>query len=193
MIRIIALGLVLICAVALYAQQSSTPPGTTAPPVTDSAAQASPATAPPAAPATDAATQASPTGAAPHGPTAVTNTEITIRVQQATDSAHAKNGDMLRAILTSSTRTPGGRSFPAGTRVGLTIVTVAPAGKLQSRGEMSLQVVSIAGVPTFSEVITLHGQRGHKDLPDSAPEKGTEAVLAANTTLHFKIPPTPRQ
>lgn len=192
--RIFALLLTLTCAATLFGQQKqTTPPGTSSAPVVDSAADASPATPPPAAPIVDNAAEASPVTPSPHGMALPANVEISIHVRQAADSAHAKNGEMLRATLASPMRGPGGKIVPAGTRVGLTVVTVAPAGKLQSRGEISLQVVSIAGVPVFSETITLHGQPGHKDLPDSAPAKGTEAVVAANTTLHFKIPPPPRQ
>ena len=62
---------------------------------------------------------------------------------------------------------------------------------MDSAGELSLQIVRVGNVPTLSEAIEIHGHEGHKDLPDSAPAKGTEATAAAGTTLHTTVAPVP--
>ena len=98
---------------------------------------------------------------------------------------------MVQARLASPVRASDGHVLPAGSAVKLTVVSVAPAGKIESMGEVTLQIVAVGGVATLSDAQTFEGKEGHKDLPDSAPAKGTEAVVAAGTVLHFEVAPIP--
>jgi hypothetical protein len=143
-------------------------------------------------PATDVATESSPVASAPHGLGLAANTPVAVRLLKAIDSAHVRNGDMLDANLAAPVRASDGHTLPAGTRVGLTVLAVAAAGKIASRGEITLQVTHVGNANALTDVLTFHGQLGHKDLADSAPQKGTEASLAANTTLHFHVAPIPK-
>lgn len=99
-------------------------------------------------------------------------TPISVRLQQQVDSGHAKNGDTVRAVLTS----PVG-SLPSGAPVLLTVVAAAAAGEISSSGTLSLQVISINGQDVLSQVITAEGKEGVKTLADDAPARGTEAVF----------------
>ena len=103
---------------------------------------------------------------------------------------------VVAATLANAALRPGsqlfGHTLPAGTRVGVTVLAVAPAGKISSHGEITLQVIHVGPASTLSDALTFRGQPGHKELPDSAPAKGTEATVAANTTLRFHIPPVAR-
>ena len=103
---------------------------------------------------------------------------ILVRLQQSVDSGHAKNGDTIRGSLAA----PLGK-FPAGAPVQLTVVAAAPAGQLNSRGELSLQVISVNGEQFLSDVITAEGKEGAKILPDDAPTPGTEAIFTPDQTI----------
>ena len=105
-------------------------------------------------------------------------TPIHVRLLQAVDSGHAKNGQMVRGVLTA----PLGNA-PAGAPVELTVVAVAGAGQMASNGELSLQVVSVNGEEVLSDVITAEGKEGQKILPDDAPARGTEAIFTADQPI----------
>jgi hypothetical protein len=115
----------------------------------------------------------------PHNAYGITRgTPIHVRLQQAIDSGHARNGQMVRGVLTA----PVG-SAPAGAPVQLTVVSVAAAGQMTSNGELSLQVVSVNGEEVLSDVITAEGKVGAQLLPDGAPARGTEAVFTPDQPL----------
>jgi hypothetical protein len=175
--------------VAAVAQQ--TPPGTTSAPVVDSA-PAGPVAPPPAAAVDDAAAEASPTSGIPKGVYIPAHAELAVKLHQPVDSGHLRNGDMIEATLAAPVRVSNGGTLPAGTRVGVTVLAVAAAGKLQSRGELTLQVTHVGAVGVLSDAQTFFGQEGHKDLPDSAPAKGTEAAVGGSTTLRFHVPGVPK-
>jgi hypothetical protein len=177
--------------VAARAQSQTNPPGTTSAPVVDSSTTG-PTTPPANPPTTDAATESSPMANAPHGVSLPANAEVAVRLLKAVDSAHVRNGDMLDATLAAPVRTTDGHMLPAGSRVGVTVLAVAAAGKISSRGEITLQVVHVGPVATLTDALTFRGELGHKDLADSAPAKGTEATVAANTTLQFHVAPIPK-
>jgi hypothetical protein len=167
--------------------KTATPPGTTSAPVVDSAA-IGPVTPPPAVPATDAAAESSPVTGMPHGVYLPAHQDIAVRLEKTIDSAHLRNGDMLAASLTAPVRTSDGHSLPAGTRVGVTVLAVAPVGKISSHGEITLQVTRVGSVGVLSDALTFRGQSGPKELPDSAPAKGSEASVSSGTTLRFHVP-----
>jgi hypothetical protein len=129
---------------------------------------------------------------AAHGVALPANAEVAVRLLNAIDSAHVHNGDMVDATLAAPVRTSDGHTLPAGTRVGVTVLAVAPAGKISSRGEITLQVVHVGPAATLTDAQTFRGEPGARELPDSAPAKGTEATVATNTTLRFHISPVPR-
>ncbi|HEY5329428.1 MAG TPA: hypothetical protein VIJ79_06065 [Acidobacteriaceae bacterium] len=177
--------------VTARAQPQANPPGTTSAPVVDSSTPG-PTTPPANPPTTDAATESSPVAKAPHGVSLPAHAVVAVRLLKAIDSAHVRNGDMLDATLAAPVRTSDGRTLSAGTRVGVTVLAVAAAGKISSRGEITLQVVRVGPAATITDALTFRGQLGHKDLPDSAPAKGTEATLPTNTTLRFHVAPVPK-
>ena len=183
-----------LCLGAVVAQaqndpaKTATPPGTTSAPVVDSATAGPVASPPSGAPATDAAAESSPVTPIAHGVYLPAHQDIACRLQKTVDSAHLHNGDMLTASLTSPVRTSDGRSLPAGTRVGVTVLAVAPVGKISSHGEITLQVTHVGSVAVLSEALTFRGQSGPKELPDSAPARGTEASVSSGTTLRFQVP-----
>lgn len=129
---------------------------------------------------------------AAHGVSLPANAEVAVRLLKTIDSAHVRNGDMVDATLAAPVHTSDGHTLPAGTRVGVTVLAVAAAGKISSRGEVTLQVIHVGPAATLTDALTFHGQPGHKDLPDSAPAKGTEASVATNTTLRFHVAPIPK-
>jgi hypothetical protein len=187
----VVLPAVLMAAIFVHAGAQTTTTPTTTAPATDTSAQASPEVKAPATPATDTSAQASPAPPAPHGDGFAAHTAIAVRMLSATDSAHAHNGDTLHGKLAAAVRTRSGHVFPAGTDTVLTVISVAPVGKLASSGEITLQVVRIGSLPTLTSAITIKGQPGPKDLPDSAPAKGTEASVPAGTVLHVEVSPVP--
>ncbi len=131
-------------------------------------------------------------GSLPRGLSLPANAEVAVRLLKTIDSAHVRNGDAVDATLAAPVRTSDGRTLPAGTRVGVTVLAVAPAGKIASRGEITIQVVRVGPAATLTDALTFRGELGYKDLPDSAPAKGTEATLATNTTLRFHVAALPK-
>ena len=105
-------------------------------------------------------------------------TPIQIKLKTSVDSGHAHNGDMLDGTLAAAV---GGMAV--GTPVRLTVVQAAPAGRIASYGELSIQVVSIADHRVLSDTITAQGKEGAKELPDAAPARGTDAVFTADQTI----------
>ncbi|MDQ2925614.1 MAG: hypothetical protein M3R43_08695 [Acidobacteriota bacterium] len=188
-----------ICAVAvlcltfgwLAAQAQNTPAGTSSAPVVDSATPG-PVALPPRAPAIDASVESSPVPGVPISVYVPAPTEIAVRLQQSADSGHARNGDRLKATLASAVKMSNGHMLPAGTPVAVTVLAVAAAGKLESRGELTLQVTHVGPVRALPDARTFFGQKGRKDIADSAPAKGTEASVAAGTVLRFHVPVLPR-
>lgn len=161
-------------------------------PPTDSAAQSSPIRPGPPTPATDAAQQSSPitmhTGGgawiAPH-------TAIDVKLGRSIDSGRLKNGDTVSATLVKPvTLSPKG-SLNAGTPVQLTVVETLPAGRIYAAGEFSLQIERIGSLAVYTDTLTYRGKPGHKDLPDSAPQVGTDAGLAAGAQITFHVLPPP--
>jgi hypothetical protein len=107
-------------------------------------------------------------------------TAIHVRLKQAVDSAHAKNGDMLDGVLAA----PLG-SAPAGAPVKLTVVAAAAAGTMTSAGELSVQVVSVNGQTLLSNVITAEGEQGKTLQADGAPARGTEASFTPDKPIQL--------
>jgi hypothetical protein len=159
---------------------------------TDSAAQSSPTAPPKSAPADDAATQASPVSQAHgHAPGFAVHTALSVKLAEAVDSGHLKNGQTVTAHLSSAARLTSGASLPAGTPAKLTVIATVPAGKLNAVGEMSLQLVSVGKTGVYTDILTYRGKPGHKDLPDSAPATGTDAGLPQGAALTFHVQPQP--
>ncbi len=160
----------------------------------DSSVQSSPVKAPASAPAVDASVESSPVtgGPATKVPAHIAaGTPLALRLLQSCNSATLKNGDTLAAVLSAPVKLSGGGSLPSGTKVGLSVETTVPAGKMESAGEFTLQVVRVGTIAVETETQDFKGKPGHKDLPDSAPAKGTEATLAAGSTLTFHVRPKP--
>ena len=105
-------------------------------------------------------------------------TPIRVRLRQPADSGHARNGDLLDAVLAEPV---GG--LPAGTPVQLTVVLSLRAGTINSYGELSIQVVSIANHRVLSEIVTALGKEGKKELADAAPSLGTDAGFTADQVI----------
>jgi hypothetical protein len=161
----------------------------------DSSVQSSPLKPPPPAPAVDTSVEASPVTGGPSteaGAHIATGATVALRLTEAANSASLKNGDTLAASLTAAVRLSNGRSLPAGTKVSLNVVETVPAGKMASGGDLVLQVVRVGSVSVVTETQEFEGKPGHKDLPDSAPDKGTEAELHAGATLTFHVQPGPK-
>ena len=154
---------------------------------TDAAGQASPTRAVASAPVTDSAAEASPTSGEAHAVTIPAGTKLRVRLESGVTSASAKNGDLLRGTLVSAVRSSAG-VLGAGTVVTLTVVEAARAGTMESAGEFSLQAIQVGGVKVASLVVVRKGVEGAKELADSAPAKGTEAVLAAGDVVEFAVP-----
>ena len=161
-------------------------------PVTDSAAQSSPIQPMPRAPVIDSAAQASPVGSNNgNGVSIAPHTELTLKLGRSIDSGRLKNGDTVAATLASPVALSPKGTLDAGTPVEITVVETLPAGRISSAGEFSLQVVRVGPVAVSTNTMTYRGQPGHKDLPDSAPAAGTDAVLAAGAELVFHVLPAP--
>jgi hypothetical protein len=161
-------------------------------PATDSAAQSSPIQRTPAAPTVDSSAQASPIGSGARGGDSVApHTAIQVRLSRAIDSGHLKNGQTVQAtLLNAVTLSPSG-TLNAGTPAELTVVETLPAGRIYASGEFSLQLLRIGSVPVYTDTLTYRGKPGHKDLPDSAPQVGTDAGLASGAELTFHVLPPP--
>jgi hypothetical protein len=161
-------------------------------PVTDSSVEASPLKPAPHSPIYDASAEASPiTPANANGAYVVPHTPINIRLNNAIDSGRLQNGETVHATLAEPvTLSPQG-SLSAGTPAELTVVETLPAGRFDSAGEFSLQLLRIGTVSVYTDTLTYRGQPGHKDLPDSAPTVGTDAGLPSGATLVFHVLPNP--
>jgi hypothetical protein len=161
----------------------------------DTSVQASPIKPPATAPAVDSSVEASPVTIGPKttpGPHIPAGTAIPLRLERAANSAQMKNGDTLAAVLTAAVPVSGGKSLPVGTKVDVSVVATIPAGKLQSAGEFTLQVVKVGTLTVATDPEEFEGKPGHKDLPDSAPDKGTEATLPAGAVLTFHVQAIPK-
>ena len=160
---------------------------------TDSAAQSSPTTPlPKSVPVDDAAAEASPMAEShAHGASFAVHAAIPVKLSEAVDSGHVKNGQTLLATLSAPVKLSSGGLLPAGTQARLTVIATVPAGKLNAVGEMSLQLVSVGKTGVFTDTLTYRGRPGHKDLPDSAPATGTDAGLAQGAMLTFHVQPEP--
>ena len=138
-------------------------------------------------PATDATPAGSPVAPGAHAAYFLPGTALQLRLNQAVDSGHQRNGDSIQGTLIAPVKAANGKVLPKGTPVVATIVSSAAAGTMQSYGVLSLQVYRVGRVAVFSNVLDFDGQEGHKDLADSAPEKGTEAAVRQGTVLNFKV------
>jgi hypothetical protein len=163
----------------------------TAPPPTDSSAQASPIQPAPNVPAVDASAPASPVPE-PHVSSVwlPPHTSVPIALKQAIDSGKLKNGQTVPAQLTAPVAAHG-KTLPAGTRAVLTVIATVPAGKLYAAGEISLQLISVGGVPVSTDTQTFRGTPGPRPSPDAFPAKGTDASLPLGAALTFHVLPTP--
>ena len=161
-------------------------------PATDSSALASPLRPTPAAPAMDSSAQASPIRSeAVGGAVVAPHTAIQVRLARGIDSGHLKNGETVNATLSNAiTLSPRGTLNP-GTPAELTVVETLPAGRIYAAGEFSLQLLRVDSVSLSTDTLTYRGQAGHKDLPDSAPQVGTDAGLASGAELTFHVLPPP--
>jgi hypothetical protein len=161
-------------------------------PATDSSAQASPLRPAPAAPAVDASAQASPIGSGTkRGLSIAPHTAIEVRLARAIDSGHLKNGDTVQATLSKAVALLPRGTLNSGAPAELTVVETLPAGRIYAAGEFSLQLLRVGSVPVYTNTLTYRGKAGHKDLPDSAPQVGTDAGLAAGAELTFHVLPPP--
>ncbi len=112
---------------------------------------------------------------------------VQVKMVDHVDSGANKNGDTVHAVLAAPVTTSKGRVLPTGSKVEATVVAAAPAGKIQSAGVLSLQLTRVGGVPVVSDVVDFTGQEGHKDVADSAPQKGTEAKVDPGAPLTFHV------
>jgi len=133
------------------------------------------------------AAQQSSTADAP-GASESSGTLLKVQIQEGVSSADARNGQVLRGQLTAAV-TIEGRAFAVGAPVTVTVVAVAKAGEINSAGELSLQVEAVGQEEVLSDVIVILGKEGTKELGDSAPAKGTEAVVEAKSVLAFHVVP----
>jgi hypothetical protein len=117
---------------------------------------------------------------------------VAVKLAAGVDSGSLKNGQTVAGTLTAAVPVVGGAALTAGTPVQLTVVETLPAGKIASAGEMSLQVLRVGSIGVFTDTQTFRGKPGHKDVADSAPQRGTDAALAAGATLTFHVPPPPQ-
>lgn len=160
--------------------QSSTPGGET--PIDSSATH----------PKTDTSAQASPTAAPHQGATLAIGTEVKVRISKPLNSGSAKNGMHVHAALDTPVKTSTGTTLPRGARVDATVVSAARAGIIQSGGLLTLQLTRVDGIAIITDVREFDGKEGHKDVADSNPGKGTEAVVAPDTVLTFRVLQTGR-
>ncbi len=112
---------------------------------------------------------------------------VSVRIVAAVSSGTNQNGDVVRGVLSAPVTTTKGGTLAAGTAAVGTVVSSAKAGEVQSAGEISLQLMRVGDAAVISDVLDFSGKEGHKDVADSAPEKGTEAMVAAETVLTFKV------
>jgi hypothetical protein len=179
-------ALVLSLALTAFAQKTQdTPP-------TDSAAQASPLRPAPKAPVNDAAQQASPVPLNRRRSVWINpHTAIEVKLGRSIDSGRLKNGESVPATLANPVALSPKGTLNAGTPAELTVVETLPAGRISAAGEFSLQMVRVGPVGVFTDTLVYRGKPGHKDLPDSAPQVGTDAGLPAGAELTFHVLPPP--
>ena len=135
----------------------------------------------------DATPATSPIAPGARGGYFLPGTQLELRLTQAIDSGHQHNGDAVPGVLLSAVKAADGKVLAKGTPVQVTVVSAAPAGGMESYGVLSLQADTVGGVGVYTNVLDFNGQEGHKDLPDSAPAKGTEAMLNTGTVLRFNV------
>lgn len=165
---------------------------TSSQPVTDSAAQASPLSGKTNSPVNDGSMQASPITAVRSGGAYIEpHTEIPISLAEGIDSGWLKQGQSVKAHLTAPVRVHGGPTLPAGTTVELSVIASVPAGRIMAQGEFSLQVLRVGNVGVYTNTLVFDGRPGHQDLPDSAPQLGTDAGLPNGASLSFRVSPFP--
>lgn len=112
---------------------------------------------------------------------------VRVKMVDQVDSGRNKNGDAVHAVLAAPLTTSKGRVLPIGSRVEATVVSAAQAGTMQSAGVLSLQLTHVDGAAVVSDVVDFTGQEGHKDVADSAPQKGTEAKVNAGASVTFHV------
>ncbi len=189
-----AIVLLVATSVSLTLGAQSTVPA----PATDSSHQASPASSAGisgARSATDSSAQASPLLArnAHAREHAIPGDILTVVLQNTISSSAAHNGQLLHGHLLQPLPAQGDRQhFAAGAPVTLSVLATVPAGRITSYGEITLQATHVGTIPVFTLPLTFRGKRGAKDLPDSAPKKGGEAILSPATKLSFRVQPPPR-
>ncbi len=135
----------------------------------------------------DQSALASPVSPLPRGSAIGVGTDIRMVLTQAVDSGAQRNGDKVHGKLASPLHTTSGVVIPQGTAVEGTVVSAARAGLVTSGGILSLQVTQVGGIPIITDVVDFNGQEGHKDVADSAPQKGSEAMVTSGTTLEFHV------
>jgi hypothetical protein len=114
-------------------------------------------------------------------------TALRVRLVKGLDSSKLHNGDNVTAKLMGAVRTSTGKTIAVGTNVTATVVSTVAAGKISSAGELSLQLTTVGAVSVVSDVLSFEGKPGQRVLPDDAPGKGTDAVVAAGTVLTFHV------
>ena len=119
-------------------------------------------------------------------------TEIRMHTSAAVSSGLVSNGAVVAGVLDGPLRTTTGEMLPRGARVDATVVSAAGAGVIQSGGVLSLQLTQVAGIPVITDVREFTGAEGHKDVADSAPQKGAEAIVSPHTVLTFHVLETGR-
>ena len=135
----------------------------------------------------DQSALASPVPPLPRGTGIVIGTEVKMTLTQDVSSGSQINGDKVYGTLTSPVRTTTGAMLPSGAKVEGTVVSSARAGLVTSGGILSLQLTRVGGIAVITDVVDFNGKEGHKDVADSAPDKGTEAAVASGTTLDFHV------
>ncbi len=137
--------------------------------------------------ATDSAPEDSPVSRQHVGAGLKVGSPVSMQLSSPVNSGSFRNGDAVHGTLTAPVRTTGGVLLATGTTVDGTVVSAAKAGTMQSAGMLSLQLTRVGAVPVVTDVIDFNGQEGHKDVADSAPEKGSEAEAPAGATLEFHV------
>ena len=135
----------------------------------------------------DASALASPVPPRLIGSTLRVGTQVDVTLTEDVSSGSQINGTKVRAKLAAPVRSSSGVVLPAGTAVEGTVVSSAKAGLIASGGVLSLQLTQVGGIATITDVRDFNGSEGHKDVADSAPEKGTEAMVARGTLLTFHV------
>ena len=136
---------------------------------------------------TDNSTESSPVSPGRRGLSLAVGTTVHMTLNTAVNSGVALNGDKVTGTLSAPVTTSRGNMLPAGTLVDATVVSSAKAGTQSSGGVLSIQLTRVGGIPVVTDVRDFNGAEGHKDVPDSAPAKGSEAVAQAGAPLDFKV------